>query len=67
MSSLLADGPIVAFAVGVLGQLPPELVPAISLVGGLFLLYLAISRLERPPCARAARQDRGARSITSSE
>jgi len=40
---LLADGPIVLLAVGVLGQVPGGFVPAISLVGGLFLLYLAIT------------------------
>jgi threonine/homoserine/homoserine lactone efflux protein len=40
---LLADGPIVALAAGVLGQLPPGMVPAISVLGGLFLVYLAIS------------------------
>ena len=38
---LLADGPIVLLAVGVLAQLPPGLVPAISVVGGVFLVYLA--------------------------
>ena len=40
---LLADGPIIVLAVGVLGQVPSGLVPAISLVGGLFLLYLAVT------------------------
>jgi threonine/homoserine/homoserine lactone efflux protein len=40
---LLADGPIIAVAVLVVGQLPPGFVPAISLVGGLFLLYLAVT------------------------
>ena len=40
---LLADGPIVALALLVLGQLPPDFVRAISLVGGAFLLYLAVS------------------------
>jgi threonine/homoserine/homoserine lactone efflux protein len=40
---LLADGPIVLLAVGVLAQLPPGLVPAISVVGGVFLLYLAMT------------------------
>jgi threonine/homoserine/homoserine lactone efflux protein len=40
---LLADGPIIAVALLVVGQLPPGFVPAISLVGGLFLLYLAVT------------------------
>jgi threonine/homoserine/homoserine lactone efflux protein len=40
---LLADGPIIVLAAGVLGQLPPGFVPAISLMGGLFLLYLAVT------------------------
>jgi threonine/homoserine/homoserine lactone efflux protein len=40
---LLADGPIVVLAVSVMHQLPPMLEPAISLVGGIFLLYLAIT------------------------
>jgi threonine/homoserine/homoserine lactone efflux protein len=40
---LLADGPIVLLAVPLLSQLPPGYVPAISLVGGLFLLYLALT------------------------
>ena len=38
---LLADGPIILLALGLLGQLPGGLIPSISLVGGLFLLYLA--------------------------
>jgi threonine/homoserine/homoserine lactone efflux protein len=40
---LLADGPIIAAALLVVGRLPPGFVPAISLVGGLFLLYLAVT------------------------
>jgi threonine/homoserine/homoserine lactone efflux protein len=40
---LLADGPIVLLAAGVLGQVPQGFVPAISLVGGAFLLYLAVT------------------------
>jgi threonine/homoserine/homoserine lactone efflux protein len=43
MGPLLADGPIVLLATGILGQLPGEFVPAISLVGGLFLVYLALT------------------------
>src|SRR5437763_1080076 len=38
---LLADGPIVLVALGVMNELPEQFVPAISLVGGIFLLYLA--------------------------
>jgi threonine/homoserine/homoserine lactone efflux protein len=44
---LLADGPIIALAVGVLAKLPPGFVPAISLVGGVFLLYLALTNAVR--------------------
>ena len=40
---LLADGPIVVLAVGLLAQLPPGFVPAISIVGGVFLVYLAVT------------------------
>lgn len=40
---LLADGPIVALAVFVLAQLPEPLVRTMSLIGGGFLLYLALS------------------------
>jgi threonine/homoserine/homoserine lactone efflux protein len=40
---LLADGPIVLIAVSVFSELPPTLVPAISVVGGAFLLYLAVT------------------------
>ena len=40
---LLADGPIVVLAVGMLAQLPPGFVPALSVVGGLFLVYLAVT------------------------
>jgi threonine/homoserine/homoserine lactone efflux protein len=40
---LLADGPIVLVAVGVLGQIPNGFIPAVSLVGGAFLLYLAVT------------------------
>jgi threonine/homoserine/homoserine lactone efflux protein len=40
---LLADGPIVIVAVTVLRELPPGFVPAISVVGGVFLLYLAVT------------------------
>lgn len=40
---LLADGPIIVLAVALLGQLPPGFVPAISAVGGVFLVYLAVT------------------------
>jgi threonine/homoserine/homoserine lactone efflux protein len=40
---LLADGPIVLIAVTVFSELPPTVVPAISVIGGVFLLYLAIT------------------------
>jgi threonine/homoserine/homoserine lactone efflux protein len=40
---LLADGPIIVLAIGILGQLPAGFIPAISLVGGAFLLYLAVT------------------------
>jgi threonine/homoserine/homoserine lactone efflux protein len=40
---LLADGPIVILAVGVLAQLPRGVVPAISILGGFFLVYLALT------------------------
>jgi threonine/homoserine/homoserine lactone efflux protein len=40
---LLADGPIVLIAVTVFSDLPPAVVPAISVLGGVFLLYLAVT------------------------
>ncbi len=40
---LLADGPIVVVAVTVFNNLPPMIVPVISVVGGVFLLYLAVT------------------------
>lgn len=40
---LLADGPIIVVAVLVMHELPPAFAPAISIVGGVFLLYLAIT------------------------
>ena len=40
---LLADGPIVILAVTVMHRLPPRFEPAISLIGGVFLLYLAVT------------------------
>jgi threonine/homoserine/homoserine lactone efflux protein len=42
---LLADGPIVLIAVLVLAQLPVGLIPTISLIGGVFLLYLGVTTL----------------------
>ncbi len=40
---LLADGPIVLLAVTIFSDLPPTLVPAMSVLGGVFLLYLAVT------------------------
>ena len=40
---LLADGPIVLIAVTVFSDLPPAVVPAISVIGGVFLLYLGVT------------------------
>jgi threonine/homoserine/homoserine lactone efflux protein len=40
---LLADGPIVLIAVTIFSDLPSTVIPAISVVGGLFLLYLAVT------------------------
>src|SRR5207248_8854286 len=40
---LLADGPIIVLAVTVMNQLPSTFEPAISLVGSVFLLYLAVT------------------------
>jgi threonine/homoserine/homoserine lactone efflux protein len=40
---LLADGPIVVAALTVLAQLPIGFVPVISVVGGAFLVYLAVT------------------------
>jgi threonine/homoserine/homoserine lactone efflux protein len=40
---LLCDGPIIVLALLVLAQLPQEFVRVVSLMGGAFLLYLAIT------------------------
>jgi threonine/homoserine/homoserine lactone efflux protein len=40
---LLADGPIIVTAVLFVHQLPDQVIPAISVVGGVFLLYLAVT------------------------
>src|SRR5262245_46021732 len=40
---LLADGPIILVAVALVDRLPADVVPAISVVGGVFLLYLAVT------------------------
>jgi threonine/homoserine/homoserine lactone efflux protein len=40
---LLADGPIVLVALVLFDRLPAATVPAIALLGGLFLLYLAVT------------------------
>jgi threonine/homoserine/homoserine lactone efflux protein len=55
---LLADGPIVLLAFGVLAQLPPDFVRAISLVGGGFLLYLAATTFISARRARLATGER---------
>ena len=56
---LLADGPIIALAFLVLARLPSGFVQALSLAGGVFLLYLALttwlnSRRARPAGERRA-------------
>jgi threonine/homoserine/homoserine lactone efflux protein len=61
---LLADGPIVLMAVTVFSDLPPAVVPAISVVGGVFLLYLAVTnavgaRRATLPTTSAVRPGRG--------
>lgn len=45
LGPLLADGPIIVVAVLVLAQLPPWLVPALSLLGGVFLIYLGLTSI----------------------
>lgn len=40
---LLADGPIVVVAVTLVRHLPDQFEPAMSLVGGVFLVYLAVT------------------------
>jgi threonine/homoserine/homoserine lactone efflux protein len=40
---LLADGPIILISITLFAHLPPEVLPAISIVGGIFLLYLAVT------------------------
>jgi threonine/homoserine/homoserine lactone efflux protein len=42
---LLADGPIILIAVLLLASLPAAFLPAVSLVGGVFLLYLGATTL----------------------
>jgi threonine/homoserine/homoserine lactone efflux protein len=55
---LLADGPIIALAFVVLAQLSPDLVRALSLVGGGYLLYLAITMFINGRRARLDRNER---------
>jgi threonine/homoserine/homoserine lactone efflux protein len=55
---LLADGPIIALALLLLAQVPPGLLPALSLLGGLFLLYLATTTLVNARRAGLPRQQR---------
>jgi threonine/homoserine/homoserine lactone efflux protein len=45
LGPLLADGPILLLAVLLVAQLPPWLVPAMSMVGGIFLLYLGLTSI----------------------
>jgi threonine/homoserine/homoserine lactone efflux protein len=40
---LLADGPIVLLALVMANRLPPQLEPALSVTGGIFLIYLAVT------------------------
>jgi threonine/homoserine/homoserine lactone efflux protein len=56
---LLADGPIVILAVTVLRELPPGFVPAISVVGGVFLLYLALTAALNARHASLPKESRG--------
>ena len=42
---LLADGPIVLVAVFLLAQLPPGLIPTLSILGGAFVLYLGVTTM----------------------
>jgi threonine/homoserine/homoserine lactone efflux protein len=42
---LLAGGPIVLIAVTMFDDLPPAVLPAISVVGGVFLIYLAVTNV----------------------
>ncbi|MCC6177520.1 MAG: LysE family transporter [Chloroflexi bacterium] len=55
---LLADGPIVVLAFLVMSNLPPEVVRGVSLLGGAFLLYLAISTFLNGRQARLAKGER---------
>ncbi len=41
LAPLMSDGPIIALVLLVLANLPPDLIRAIRIVGGLFVLYLA--------------------------
>lgn len=59
-----ADGPIIAVALLVITRVPPGFVPTISVIGGLFLLYLAVtialnSRQARIPRGQPARASGG--------
>jgi threonine/homoserine/homoserine lactone efflux protein len=57
---LLADGPIILLAVLLVGRLPAQAIPALTLTGGVFLLYLALTALlqarhaERPDASKAS-------------
>lgn len=54
---LLGDGPIVLFAVFAVAQLPAVVVQGLSLVGGGFLLYLAVTTFLNARRATLARGD----------
>jgi threonine/homoserine/homoserine lactone efflux protein len=56
---LFADGPIIVLAVYILAQVPPIAVRGLSLVGGGFLIYLAVSTFLTSRRARLARAEPG--------
>lgn len=43
LAPLLSDGPIVVLVLFILSHMPPGLLNAISIVGGVFLIYLAVA------------------------
>jgi threonine/homoserine/homoserine lactone efflux protein len=55
---LVADGPIIVPAVLLLAQIPPGFLPTVSLVGGVFLLYLAATSALNSRSASAPRGQR---------
>lgn len=54
VAPLLTDAPIIALAVLVAGSLPPALLRALGLAGGLFVVYLGIDSIRRARGARLA-------------